>query len=50
MNKFTGDEADEAEIEIVQPFDRPMTAYLNRYVSLKLSVCLNGLTMFQDLW
>lgn len=30
MNKFTGDETDDAEIEIVQPFDRPMTAYLNR--------------------
>jgi RNA-dependent RNA polymerase len=30
MNKFTVDEVEEAEIEIVQPFERPITAYLNR--------------------
>ena len=30
MNKFTVDDVDEAEIEIVQPFEKPITAYLNR--------------------
>lgn len=30
MNKFTVEETEEAEIEIVQPFERPITAYLNR--------------------
>jgi RNA-dependent RNA polymerase len=30
MHKFTIDVVEDAEIEIVQPFERPITAYLNR--------------------